>query len=284
MPRRTAVRFAGMPMRRPAPSPVMSFDMFSAKVAEFTRLHAQLIAHIDTVKKAHAAFEAVKTGPQGKRGVPGADPTGAQIEAAVKKLVRQPLDGKSVTQVEVEATVQKYLAQPKNGETPEPQNIVEVLLQSPKFERLLKKHLKAGKDGTSPATDALVAMVMEQLKTKKVTLGDIEGIDQKFAELRGHINASKDWRGGGDTVEAGTNVTITSTVNGRKKINASGGVGAWSTPVEVPDSVITVFTVGTPAPTDVVADGVNYYNGAGYTYAAGQITFDNPPAQYVRYR
>lgn len=58
---------------------------------------------------------------------------------------------------------------------------------------------------------------------------------------------------------------------------------AWSTPAETPNGVITAFTtVGQP--TDVVADGVQLFDGAGYTYTTNQITFDNPPTQYVRYR
>jgi len=61
---------------------------------------------------------------------------------------------------------------------------------------------------------------------------------------------------------------------------------AWKTPTESPDGVITAFTVsvGVSLPVDVVADGITMYSGAGYTYASGQITFTNPPTQYVRYR
>jgi hypothetical protein len=66
--------------------------------------------------------------------------------------------------------------------------------------------------------------------------------------------------------------------------STGGGVGAWSTPPETPNSIITAFTVGATAPTDVVADGVNLYEGEGYTYAASTVTFTNPPAEFVRYR
>lgn len=73
-------------------------------------------------------------------------------------------------------------------------------------------------------------------------------------------------------------------VGGGGSGSGTSGVGAWSTPPEVPNKSITVFTVGASAPTDVVADGINYYSGSGYTYAAGQITFSQPPRNYVRYR
>lgn len=72
--------------------------------------------------------------------------------------------------------------------------------------------------------------------------------------------------------------------NGGGPASSGTGVGAWSTPAESPDSSNLIFTVGSSAPTDVISDGVNLFNGAGYTYAAGQITFVNPPTQYVRYR
>lgn len=67
-------------------------------------------------------------------------------------------------------------------------------------------------------------------------------------------------------------------------VNAAGGGGAWNTPVESPNGLILTFTVGASAPIDVVADGISFFNGAGYTYVAGQITFTNPPVSYVRYR
>lgn len=72
-------------------------------------------------------------------------------------------------------------------------------------------------------------------------------------------------------------------------ITGSGGVGAWSTPPETPavNGTTTVFTVGASAPTDVVADGMMYFDGKGYTYSGSQITFDIGglgPVNYVRYR
>lgn len=86
-----------------------------------------------------------------------------------------------------------------------------------------------------------------------------------------------------------TGATITTVGPSGKRVTVAlsgGGVGAWSTPVETPvsDGSVTVFTVGSSAPTDVVSDGSFLYNGAGYTFAAGQITFTNGPTQFVRYR
>lgn len=65
-----------------------------------------------------------------------------------------------------------------------------------------------------------------------------------------------------------------------------GALPAWSTPPEspAPDGSVTVFTVGSSAPTDVVSDGTFLFNGFGYTYTAGHITLVNGPTQFIRYR
>ena len=64
--------------------------------------------------------------------------------------------------------------------------------------------------------------------------------------------------------------------------NGNGGSG-WTveTPTGSVNSVNTVFTV-TAEPKCVVADGVTYFDGAGYTYAALSITMDIAPSQYIR--
>lgn len=67
--------------------------------------------------------------------------------------------------------------------------------------------------------------------------------------------------------------------------SGGGGVGAWFTPAESvsPDGSVTVFTT-TTAPTDVVSDGIMLFDGFGYTYSAGQITLDNGPTQFIKFR
>lgn len=87
---------------------------------------------------------------------------------------------------------------------------------------------------------------------------------------------------------AGTGVSIAySKVNGQDTItfNATGG-GSGSgvtveTPPEAPDASRTQFTVS-DQPKWVTADGITYYEGAGYSYAAGVITMDVPPSASVR--
>lgn len=102
-------------------------------------------------------------------------------------------------------------------------------------------------------------------------------LSQKFAAKK------KGWfggGGGGDLIGAGDGVTITVNAIGRKMISASGG-GTVSTPTGTVDGSNTSFTVsGTPK--WIVADGITYYENAGYTLSGSTITMDIPPSQYIR--
>lgn len=57
---------------------------------------------------------------------------------------------------------------------------------------------------------------------------------------------------------------------------------AAQTPPEPVDASNTVFTVS-GMPLLVVSDSGTYFNGQGYTYAAGQITMDIAPSIFIRY-
>lgn len=88
--------------------------------------------------------------------------------------------------------------------------------------------------------------------------------------------------------KAGTGVSIAySKVNGQDTItfNATGGGGGGGvtveTPAETPDGVITEFTV-TAEPQWVVADGITYYDGEGYTYSSLTVTMDVAPSAFIR--
>lgn len=86
--------------------------------------------------------------------------------------------------------------------------------------------------------------------------------------------------------KAGTNIAIAhSKVNGLDTLTftSSGGAGSVTveTPPEAPNQVTTVFTV-TAEPKFVVADGTTYFDGAGYTYAALQVTMSVAPSASIR--
>ncbi len=94
--------------------------------------------------------------------------------------------------------------------------------------------------------------------------------------------------GGGDTVQAGTNITITRNSNGTKTISStSGGGGGGSlalvpeTPPETVNASRLVFTVSAE-PEYIVADGATLYDGEGYTYSNLQVTMGLAPSLYIR--
>jgi len=71
---------------------------------------------------------------------------------------------------------------------------------------------------------------------------------------------------------------------GRTKvtINAGSGTGVTvETPTGTVDATNASFTV-TAEPKWIVSDGITYFDGAGYTYAALSITMDVPPSQFIR--
>lgn len=63
----------------------------------------------------------------------------------------------------------------------------------------------------------------------------------------------------------------------------SGSGGAtYYVPTGTVDASNAVFGV-TAQPTSVIADGITYFEGFGYSYAALSITMDIPPSQYIKY-
>lgn len=120
--------------------------------------------------------------------------------------------------------------------------LAEVMARMPMFEQLDDERLvrvaqmvrdsmpkpkrgKRGKDAEAqvvPTKEELVAHLKEQLAAGNIKLSTkhIEGFEQTLAPIR---NLASGFRGGGDTVVAGTGVVITNTINGNKQISVSGG-------------------------------------------------------------
>lgn len=118
---------------------------------------------------------------------------------------------------------------------------------------------KNGKDGQSVD----VATVIEELKkTQHLSIEHIKGLDPTVkalsSQLAGKIyGRDTSIRGGGDTVAAGSGVTITLT-NGVKTISASGGSFSTLSATETPNGSRTVFTfsLATAQPSYLVVDNV----------------------------
>lgn len=217
-------------------------------------------------------------------GIDGHTPTEEELLELIIPLIPEVKDGHTPTKKELIDLIVSLIPKVENGHTPtqtELLKLIEPLI--PKVD--IKEIAKLVKVKKSKEIDA--DHILSLFGTgKKIPVDFIDGLEQTFS-ARFHQLARGYLHGGGDTVRAGSNITIVNNNDGTKTITAiSSGVGAWSTPPEAPapNGSILVFTVGATAPTDVVADGITYYAGAGYTYAGTQITFTNGPTQYVRYR
>jgi hypothetical protein len=78
--------------------------------------------------------------------------------------------------------------------------------------------------------DTVVKMVYEKMKEEGYLMEEITGVRNEVAsyrsQLAGKIYGKNTWaRGAGDTIAAGTNITITTDEDGNKVISAQGGTG-----------------------------------------------------------
>lgn len=184
------------------------------------------------------------------------------------------------------------------GVSPDPKAIVREILpliptpEKPDVEAVVKKVLELIRQPEHKDTlldeDTLLAVLLRAFENKKLDWRKIPGLENEMAsyrnQLAGKTYGKDTWaRGGGDTVAAGTNVTITTNSDGSKVINATGGSGGVTieTPAGVVDASNTVFTPSAE-PLYVIADGITYFDGAGYTWSSPTITMDVPPSQYIR--
>lgn len=97
------------------------------------------------------------------------------------------------------------------------------------------KNGKDGKDGKDSDIQKVIDAVLKQIADgKALKVEHVDGLTGSLRQLRDHLKLGG-FRGGGDTVAAGTNVTIT-TANGVKTISATGGAATIYT--ETPSGLI----------------------------------------------
>lgn len=100
---------------------------------------------------------------------------------------------------------------------------------------LAGKDGKDGINGKDADIQTVIDTVLQQLSDgKRLKVTHIDGLDKSLRSLTQHLKLGG-FRGGGDSVLAGTNVSITET-NGIKTINATGGSATIYT--ETPTGVI----------------------------------------------
>ncbi len=120
----------------------------------------------------------------------------------------------------------------------------------------IKDSIKLPKDGRDAVltNEILWGMIEKLPKGKRFKMEHVDGLDQTLSALR-NLAARGGVRGGGDTIAAGSNVTITTDSVGRKVIASSGGAGSgFQAPTSgAVDGSNTVFVWAT-APKAIVVD------------------------------
>lgn len=126
------------------------------------------------------------------------------------------------------------------------------------------------------------AIVLPEVKPLEVDAEFVKKIVQIMHSLpeNDKLEVSKGIRNAQSFIYKGTKYGIEEMMHGGG--SSSGGNATPLTPTGTVNAVNAVFGV-TARPSSVVSDGITYFEGAGYSYAALSITLDVPPSQYIRY-
>lgn len=198
-------------------TPLNPFDLAAIinMVNKFEDRVNEVLAHVGSVEDLKKMHDEVKQHV-------------ADIEKSLGNI-KQGAPGTPARQVdlqEVARLASQLVPTPKNGNTP--------IVDHKKIARMAAKFIEVpkvehGKDA-DPATVAQLLAEKFENGEIKVSHKNIEGLDDKFAEVRSKVATEVEqygkntWkRGGGDIVVAGTGVTITTNGSGQKIINVSGG-------------------------------------------------------------
>lgn len=202
---------------------------------EFLVKHGELKSFISDLYKTKTKGEPGKSiiGPQGPQGEPGRTYTAQELLMLLQPVLPVPQAGKDavITQrhIDMAATlVAKKIKIPKLNPEIDPMKIIDIVLNMPEGKRLTTKHI----DGLEQTIEAI-----------------------KNQTKHGYLH------GGGDTVKAGTNITIVQNSDGTKTITSSGG---GFTPMTTIQRLALSATNGTTAyDTDIGAPYI-YVGGAWY--------------------
>lgn len=149
-----------------------------------------------------------------------------------------------------------------NGKTP----------STDELKRLIKGMIPEVKDGR-PGKDADINTFFETLKTKKLSIADIDGLQEVLANLGPKVGGYV--HGGGDTVTAGTGVTISTNSNGDKVINTTAsGTKVRDEDLGANGSGVTFTLLHTPVANtlQIFRGGAKQRAGAGKDYTISGTT------------
>lgn len=201
-----------------------AFLQRSQKLADLITEHtreAEAIKEIAQENRDHMAR--IQSLPEGKPGKDALVPDIKEIAKVAAGYIERPLDGQNGRDG-------------RDGHSPAIETIIEAVVAQ----------IPTPKNGESVDITSVVTQVLDEfLKEPRLGIDNIKGlrgeIDSYRNQLAGKHYGKDTWaRGGGDTVIAGTNITITVDADGNKVINSTGGgggtPGAPDTSVQFNDS------------------------------------------------
>lgn len=252
--RMTGVKSPIQPQRpqQPSPDSGMMFAEVSMLLSKLQKMETDLMDAKAEVQKVVSHSLMIQQGPRGIQGVQG-------IRGEKGESIQGPQGGTG-----------EQGSPGRDGVTPNIETIASSVIG----------RIKTPRDGRDAVIDedAFIEKVSATIKNKKkLRPEDLEGWEQTIAPIR---SLAAGFRGGGDTVSAGSGISI-STVNGVKTITATGSGVTYETPTGTVNGSNTSFTV-TATPLFVIVDGVTYFENNGYTLVGLAITTSVPPTGFIR--
>lgn len=185
-------------------------DTVDEKLGEVEQIISQAISQINKKQEEIISMVSSRSGLNGRNGRDANEEK--VIEAVVERLNRQDMN----------VVVDKVLNRLPSKDEIADQVLERVKIPTPKS-NLKVIQQKVEVDPLS-VIDKILALPPEKLSKLKLKSSNIDGLDQTISSFRNQISTRGYLHGGGDTVAAGTNITIT-TVNGTKVISSTGGGG-----------------------------------------------------------
>jgi len=233
--------------------------------ADLIKVHKDFSEKVDRYER-EIANKIGPRGPQGEPGRPGDNKPRKGVDYFTPGEIR-----------EIVKLIQSQIREAEDGERGEdgetPVRGVDYWTEADKMliVQSVLTRIRQPKDGKDAViTTKLILDAIDSLPDDKkpLTRSELEGFKQTISVLSHQIGM----RGGGDTVVAGSGVTITRNSAGNKVISAAGGAGGvnFETP---PETSGTTFTVAN-TPAYIIVNGATYFEGLGYSYLAGTITLD----------
>lgn len=241
-------------------------DLISIKkqhIDEFdahNKIHGEKIQDIDDkLVDIQATLESVLTiekGEKGEKPILGID-------------YFAPKDGKTPSKEDLLSLIKPLIPEVQHGKTPTEKELLKLI-------KPLIPEVRNGIDAKIDEEGISDKIIQKIIKEKKLKSDHIDGTETAMASYLRRYGYKPYVHGGGDTLVAGTNITVTNNSNGTKTISSSIGASSFNveTPVGVVNGVNVTYTV-TNTISKVLGFSINgmAIHPAEYSTSATTITF-----------